>query len=187
MVRMLRSMVVAAVLGVAVPTAAVAETQLVEEFKFGVLAHDVGLFAKHIETGSDINFEMLFTPPEFFRVIGSPRPHLGGSLNTAGKTNDGYFGLTWGITLIQNLFGWGGGVFANGSLGGALQDGFTNSAPPDRKKLGSTALFRESIELGYQLTPNLSVSGFVDHMSNANLAPHNAAITDAGARLGFKF
>jgi lipid A 3-O-deacylase len=130
---------------------------------------------------------MLFTPPEFFRVIGSPRPHLGGSLNTAGNTNAGYFGLTWGITLIQNLFGWGGGLFANGSLGGALQDGFRDSAPPDRKKLGSTALFRESIELGYQLTPNLSVSGFVDHMSNANLAPHNAGITDAGARLGFKF
>ena len=187
MVRMLRAVVVAAVLGIAVPTAAVAETQVVDEFKFGVLAHDVGLFDKHVESGADINFEMLFTPPEFFRVIGSPRPHLGGSLNTAGKTNDGYFGLTWGITLIQNLFGWGGGVFANGSLGGALQDGFTNSAPPDRKKLGSTALLRESIELGYQLTPNLSVSGFVDHMSNANLAPHNAAITDAGARLGFKF
>ena len=147
----------------------------------------VGLFDKHVESGADINFEMLFTPPEFFRVIGSPRPHLGGSLNTNGKTNDGYFGLTWGITLIQNLFGWGGSVFANGSLGGALQDGFSNSAPPHRKRLGSTALFRESVELGYQLTPNLSVSGFVDHMSNANLAPHNAGITDAGARLGFKF
>src|SRR5436305_826805 len=139
MLRMLRSVVVAAVLGGAVPTAAVAETQLVDEFKFGVLAHDVGLFDKHAETGSDLNFEMLFTPPEFFRVIGSPRPQLGGSLNTAGKTNDGYFGLTWGITLIQNLFGWGGSVFANGSLGGALQDGFNNSAPPDRKKLGTTA------------------------------------------------
>jgi len=49
------------------------------------------------------------------------------------------------------------------------------------------ALFRESVELGYQLTPNLSVSGFVDHMSNANLAPRNAGLTDAGARLGFKF
>ena len=109
------------------------------------------------------------------------------SLNTAGNTNSGYFGLTWGITLIQNLFGWGGSVFANGSLGGALQDGYTNSAPPDRKMLGSTALFRESVELGYQLTPNVSVSGFVDHMSNADLAQHNAGITDAGARLGFKF
>jgi lipid A 3-O-deacylase len=187
MVRMLRPAVVAAALAAAVPTAATAQTQLVDEFKFGVLAHDIGLFDKPVESGSDINFEMLFTPPEFFRVIGSPRPHLGGSLNTAGKTNDGYFGLTWGITLLQNLFGWGGSVFANGSLGGALQDGFRDSAPPDRKKLGSTALFRESVELGYQLTPNLSISGFVDHMSNANLAPHNAGITDAGARLGFKF
>ena len=187
MVGMHPSVVVAAMLVAALPAAAPAQTPVVDEFKFGVLAHDVGLFDKHVESGADINFEMLFTPPEFFRVIGSPRPHLGGSLNTNGKTNDGYFGLTWGITLIQNLFGWGGSVFANGSLGGALQDGFTNSAPPDRKKLGSTALFRESVELGYQLTPNLSVSGFVDHMSNANLAPHNAGITDAGARLGFKF
>jgi len=187
MMRMLRSALAAAILVTAVPAVAAAQTQLVDEFNFGVLAHDVGLFGTHVETGADINFEMLFTPPEFFRVIGSPRPHLGGSLNTAGNTNTGYFGLTWGITLIQNLFGWGGSVFANGSLGGALQDGFTNSAPPDRKKLGSTALFRESLELGYQLTPNVSVSGFVDHMSNANLAPHNAGITDAGARLGFKF
>ena len=187
MVGVLRSAVVAAVVAVVVPTAAVAETQLVDEFKFGVLAHDIGLFDSHVESGSDINFEMLFTPPEFFRVIGSPRPHLGGSLNTAGNTNAGYFGLTWGITLIQNLFGWGGSVFANGSLGGALQDGYRDSAPPDRKRLGSTALFRESVELGYQLTPSLSVSGFVDHMSNADLAPRNAGITDAGARLGFKF
>jgi lipid A 3-O-deacylase len=186
-VRVFRSGLAAVALSAAAPATVAAQSQPVDEFKFGVLAHDVGLFGTPVETGSDINFEMLFTPPEFFRFIGSPRPHLGGSLNTAGNTNTGYFGLTWGITLIQNLFGWGGGLFVNGSLGGALQDGFTNNAPPDRKKLGSTALFRESVELGYQLTPNLSVSGFVDHMSNANLAPHNAGITDAGARLGFKF
>ena len=171
----------------ACPGLAAAQSQIVDEFKFGILAHDIGLFDKHVETGADVNFEMLFTPPEFFSVIGSPRPHLGGSLNTAGNTNAGYFGLTWGITLIQNLFGWGNGVFLNGSLGGALQDGYRNDAPPDRKRLGSTALFRGSLELGYQLTPSVSISGFVDHMSNANLAPHNAGITDAGARLGFKF
>jgi lipid A 3-O-deacylase len=129
----------------------------------------------------------LFTPPEFFRAIGAPRPHIGGTLNTAGATNTGYFGLTWGITLIQNLFGWGGDLFGNGSLGGAFQDGYHNDAPPGRKNLGSTALFRESLELGYQLTPTVSISGFVDHMSNANLAPHNAGITNAGARLGLKF
>src|SRR5437899_3131810 len=179
-----------AILAVILPgfsTMAAAQTQIVDEFKFGVLAHDIGLFSTPVEAGANVNFEMLFTPPDILAIIGSPRPHLGGSLNTAGNTNTGYFGLTWGITLIQNLFRSGDGIFVNGSLGGALQDGFTNSAPPGRKKLGSTALFRESIELGYQLTPNLSVSGFVDHMSNADLAPHNAGMTDAGARLGFKF
>jgi lipid A 3-O-deacylase len=189
---MLRSAIVAAGLAAVGltatgPTMATAQTQIVDEFKFGALAHDIAVFGSPVEAGADVNFEMLFTPPDFLGIIGSPRPHLGGSLNTAGSTNTGYFGLTWGITLIQNLFRSGDGVFVNGSVGGALQDGFTNSAPPGRKTLGSTALFRGSVELGYQLTPSVSVSGFVDHMSNANLAPHNAGITDAGARLGFKF
>jgi hypothetical protein len=33
----------------------------------------------------------------------------------------------------------------------------------------------------------VSVSAFLDHMSNANLARHNAGLTDVGARLGFEF
>jgi len=169
------------------PIPATAQTGIVDELKIGVLAHDVALFDKHIENGADLNFEMLFTPPDIFAAIGSPRPHLGGTVNTAGNTDHGYFGLTWGIELIQSLFGHGDGVFLNGSLGGALQGGYENNAPPGRKSLGSTALFRESIELGYQATPSMSVSGFVDHMSNADLARRNAGLTDAGARFGFKF
>jgi lipid A 3-O-deacylase len=187
MARALCSALIAAALSGTVPTIVLAQSQPVSEFKFGVLAHDVGLFDKHVESGADVNFELLFTPPQALSVIGSPRPDVGGTLNTAGGTSSGYFGLTWGITLIQSLFGWGNSVFLNGSLGGAVQGGYTNEAPPDRKKLGSTLLARESLELGYQLTPSVSVSGFLDHMSNANLATHNAGLTDAGARLGFKF
>ena len=112
---------------------------------------------------------MLFTPPDLLRIIGSPRPHIGADINTSGNTSDGYFGLTWGITLIQSLFGSGDGVFVNGSLGGAFHDGFHRHAPAGRKRLGSRILFRESVELGYQLTPTISVSAFVDHISNANL------------------
>ena len=117
---MLRSAIVAAGLAATGltatgPTMAVAQTQMVDEFKFGVLAHDIAVFDSHVETGADVNFEMLFTPPDFLGGIGSPRPHLGGSLSTAGNTNTGYFGLTWGITLIQDLFGWGNSVFLNGS------------------------------------------------------------------------
>lgn len=172
------------------PVPAVAQVPYVDEMKVGVLSHDVGFLGHHVESGEDINLEVLFTSPTFLDVIGSPRPHLGGDINTDGKTSDGYFGLTWGIMLLQNLFQPGDGIFANGSLGGAVHDGSPLTGaqqPPGRKLLGSRILFRESAELGYAITPRVNVSAFLEHISNANLAPRNAGITSAGARLGFKF
>ena len=166
---------------------AAAQLKIVDEVKVGALAHDVGFLGRDIEDGAAINIEMLFTPPDLLRYIGSPRPHIGGEINTAGNTSYGYFGLTWGIMLIQNLFQSGDGIFGAGSLGGAVHDGYLTSAPPDRKRLGSRILFRESLELGYQLNPAISVSAILDHISNANLAPRNAGITSAGARIGVKF
>jgi lipid A 3-O-deacylase len=161
--------------------------QIVDEVKTGVLAHDIGFLTHHVEHGVDINLEMLFTPPDLLAIIGSPRPMIGADINTSGNTSDPYAGLTWGISLIQNLFRPGDSVFALGSLGGAYQDGYIDNAPPERKKLGSPILFRESAELGYQVTPMISISAILDHISNANLAQHNGGITSAGARLGFKF
>jgi lipid A 3-O-deacylase len=169
------------------PAPAAAQLTLVDEVKIGALAHDVGFLTHHVETGADINLEMLFTPPDVLRIIGSPRPHIGADINTSGNTSDGYFGLTWGIMLIQSLFGAGDGVFANGSLGGAIHDGNINTAPPGEKRLGSRILFRESAELGYQINPRTNISAILSHISNANLGVHNAGITSAGARLGVKF
>ena len=166
---------------------AAAQLKVVDEVKIGALAHDVGFLGHHLEKGPDVNLEMLFTPPDILSVIGSPRPHIGADVNAAGKTSDGYFGLTWGIMLIQSLFGAGDGVFVNGSLGGAVHDGYIDSGPANRKLLGSRVLFRESAELGYQLNPQINVSALLDHISNANLGRHNMGITSAGARLGFKF
>ena len=163
------------------------QAKVVDEVKVGILGHDLGFLTHHVEAGADVNLEVLFTPPDFLSVIGSPRPHIGADINTAGHTSDGYFGLTWGITLIQSLFGWDRGVFANGSLGGAIHDGHIDSAPAGDKRLGSRILFRESAELGLQINPTLSVSAILDHISNANLGEHNAGITSAGARLGVKF
>ena len=168
-------------------TEPVAAPKIIDELKVGGLAHDVGFLGHHVEGGADVNVELLFTSPDLLRYIGSPRPHIGGDINTSGNTSDGYFGLTWGIMLIQNLFGAGDGVFANGSLGGAVHDGHLLTAPPDRKRLGSRILFRESLELGYQVNPVVSVSAILDHISNANLASRNAGITSAGARIGFRF
>lgn len=179
-------LVVALPLAVAAARAA-AQPPLIDELKIGVLANDVAVFERHVEAGTDVNFEMLFTPPEIFRPIGSPRPDIGMTINSAGETQRGYFGLTWGISLIQRLFGANDNVWANGSLGGAVHNGFVDDAPPGRKNLGSPVLFRLSLELGYQATPTVSVSAFAEHMSNANLAPQNDGMTDLGARLGFKF
>ena len=167
--------------------AAAQQAKIVDELKLGVLSHDVGFLGHHVEGGADVNVEMLFTPPPILRAIGSPRPTIGADINTAGNTSDGYFGLTWGIKLIQSLFGWGHGVFLNGGLGGAVTNGDIDRAPPGRKALGSPVLFHLDAELGLDLTPRTSVSIFVDHMSNAGLAAHNPGITNAGARLGFKF
>jgi lipid A 3-O-deacylase len=172
------------------PVGAAAQIKFVDEVKIGALSHDVGFLTHHVEGGADVNLEVLFVSPDLLGLIGSPRPHIGADINTAGNTSDGYFGLTWGWTLLPSLYG-AGAVFANGSLGGAVQDGFTGTAtsiaPPGRKLLGSQVLFRESAELGYQITPIVSVSAILDHISNANLAPRNAGITSAGARLGFRF
>ena len=161
--------------------------QIIDEVKLGALGHDVGFLGDNIEHGPDVNAEVLFVSPDFLSIIGSPRPHIGGDINTAGETSDAYFGLTWGVSLIQNLLRPGDYIFANGSLGGAYQDGFIDNAPIGRKRLGSPVLFRESAELGYQITPMVSVSAILDHISNANLAQHNAGITSAGGRVGFKF
>jgi lipid A 3-O-deacylase len=182
------SLAAAALLMLKAPAAA--QVKIIDELKVGALAHDVGFLGHHVEGGGDVNLEVLFAPPGILDIIGSPRPHIGADINTDGKTSDGYFGLTWGITLIQNLFQPGDGLFVNGSLGGAVHDAspLTGATqPPGRKLLGSRILFRESAELGYAVTPRVNVSGFLDHISNANLAPRNAGITSAGARLGFKF
>src|SRR5260221_95681 len=70
---------------------------------------------------------------------------------------------------------------------GAVPKGKMDSDVPNRKGLGSRVLFQEYVELGFRATRVLSLSVFLDHMSNANLARRNAGMTDVGLRTGFKF
>jgi lipid A 3-O-deacylase len=159
----------------------------IDEFKAGGLVHDTGVGDPHVESGVDVNLEVLFKSLEFLSIIGAPRPHLGGDINTSGRTSSGYAGLTWRADLLGNLLNPGDAIFVTGSLGGAIHDGFIDTAPPGRKRLGSRVLFRESAELGYQITPTFSIAGFIDHISNANFGRHNAGDTNGGGRLGIKF
>lgn len=149
----------------------------VSEIRLGVLGHDVGVFGSAKEEGPDLNGEVLFDP---LRILWAPRPHLGVSLNTRGDTSQAYAGLTWSWNLTRD-------VFVEASLGGALHNGYDDTDRPDRKSLGFPLLFRESLGLGVRVGPNLTLSLFLDHVSNARLADRNQGLDNFGIRWGYRF
>jgi len=166
------------------------------ELKFGVLAHDAA-FLGGKEHGVDFNPEVIMPSPvpdawadslpAYLRWMVQPRPTFGGEINSSHYTNQFYFGTTWTWMLANNIFQPGDGFTAGIFFGGAVNDGKTVSFQSDRKSLGSNILFRESLELGYWITPRIEISGYIDHVSNAGFARYNQSINDVGARLGFRF
>ena len=150
------------------------------EVRGGILAHDRGPFTNNEEGGADINLEVLFRSPDFLGSIGSPRPHLGFSVNTSGDTDQFYAGLTWEWAFWRRLF-------AGFSLGGAVHDGKTETSRTDRKELGCRVLFRGSLELGYRLTRRHGVSLFYDRISNLDICDNNEGLETAGVRYGYRF
>ncbi len=154
----------------------------VSEFRFGVLNHDEGPFSRNKEEDNpDINVEVLFVSPEFLDVIWSPRPHIGADINTGDDTSSYYFGLSWEWFLWRNLF-------AGFSLGGAFHDGETGiSGRTDKKELGCSPLFRESVEMGWLFAEHHSVSFMLDHISNAKLCDQNEGLENFGIRYGYRF
>src|SRR5215469_7282140 len=117
----------AAMLMAAVPfsltTSAALADGIVDEVKAGVLAHDVGFLGNSVEGGADIVGEVLLRSPNFLHIIGAPRPTIGGSANTNGKTNYVYFDMTWTAAVWQLILQQGDGMYVGGVLGGAVHDG----------------------------------------------------------------
>jgi len=150
------------------------------EVRVGALAHDEGPFSHKKESGIDANVELLFNSPDFLKIIWSPRPHIGGNVNSSGDTSQGYVGLSWEWEFWRFMFG-------GFSLGGAVHTGETTNAPLDRKELGCRVLFRESVELGVRFAERHSVSAFLDHISNAKLCSTNEGLENLGVRYGYKF
>ena len=148
----------------------------ISELRLGVLAHD----PVSPERGTaDINGEILFKPLP--NVPWMLRPHVGGTVNTSGKTSHVYAGLSWGMDLSER-------VFIEASLGGVLQNGKNGKKiPANRNAMGCVAQFRESVSLGIRLSQNWSVMGTVEHVSNAGLCHKNRGLTNFGLRAGYRF
>ena len=155
---------------------------LISEVRLGILAHDHDLapFSRSEENGIDGNFEILFRTPDCLEKYGSPRPHLGVSLNMSGDTSQVYSGLTWEWNLTRNWF-------FNFSLGASAHNGKTTTTKTDRKELGCRVLFRESMDIGYKFYDRHSVSAFFDHISNAKLCEKNEGLETLGLRYGYRF
>ncbi len=154
---------------------------IISEVKFGVLAHDIGPFSSNEEdVTANINAELLFASPRFLSFLWSPRPHLGLTINPEGDTSQIYAGLTWEITLSRHWF-------IDFSFGGSLHDGERTTTRDDRKELGCRLLFRESFEIGYRFDSGHSLTGFLAHISNANICDKNEGLENAGLRYGYRF
>lgn len=157
-----------------------------EEVRLGGLAHGFG----NPERGTwDVNaevlsrrFDLVPTTDPFWKAL-APRLHLGASINTGGRTSQGYVGLTWIYDVTRRLF-------VEGSVGGAVNDGRTGYegvTPFNRAKLGCHVLFRESASVGYRLTESWSVMATLDHVSNGTLCGLNRGLNTVGLRLGYRF
>jgi hypothetical protein len=151
------------------------------ELRVGFLRPDVGVFGTHKEKGGiDLNGEVLFNSPRVLSWIGAPRPHVGITGNTAGNTGYVYIGMTWHFELWRALF-------LEPSVGGAAHNGKYNHATNDRKSLGCSLQFRESLSLGYHLTKRVNASLYLDHISNAGICSGNEGMESAGLRMGYSF
>ena len=156
---------------------------ILSEVRFGVLAHGID---EHESGTVDVNGEMLFVKPTHLQGAWDyliPRFHLGGNLNTAGRTSDVYGGVTWQFPIYSRFFGELG-------FGGDLNDGNTSKVFPKGNtdiRVGCVANFRESASLGYHLDEHWNAMAFAEHASNAGLCAHNEGITAIGGRVGYVF
>ncbi len=151
------------------------------ELRGGVFAHD----PSSPEQGSvDINGEFLVRLPIQQTTVPDwliPRPHIGFTANTAGKTSHAYVGVSWTYDITQK-------IFVEASFGGAVHNGYTGNVPKrGENSLGCSPLFRESGSLGYRLTEHWSVMATVEHLSNAGICKQNRGLTNVGGRVGYSF
>jgi hypothetical protein len=186
------------VLGTLVAAApALAGDGLLTGIFLGVLDHNVPILGPQHEHGVDINAEaqfQSFVPDSTVSGIGAgwrwllqPGPEIGVQANTSGYTSELYFGLAWTVDLIVGGLLWPNhAVFFSFSFGPSFNNGHVHSNYT-HLSLGSNVLFRESVELGYRITPRWSLSVYFSHSSNAGLANDNAGLDDLGMRVGLHF
>lgn len=163
------------------------DASFISEVKTGIVAHDVGFFGRQKEDGLDSSFEFLFRRINYNLLwLGKPKPHIGATINMGGDTSQGYAGLTWNYKLPKKMF-------FNFSWGLAYHNGdkkhSANNVVVNKKELGSSVLFREAAEIGWNFYGKDSISLRLDHISNGNLwgEDTNEGLDTFGIFYGYRF
>jgi len=144
----------------------------------GGLAHDQGPASDHNEHGIDLNLEVQFAPLDFF---GTPRPHLGATLNFSGGTSAAYAGLSFPFYTSSRWL-------LDGFLGIAVHDGPLHKAPENCRLnsdcgFGTRFLPRLGLEIGYRLDAASAITMLYDHMSHKGIiGGENEGIDHFGLR-----
>lgn len=176
----MRSLCGIAFASAAVLSAPVHAHELFSEVRLGVLGHDTGPFSGSKEHGVDFNAELYFNDLGWFGGTWEARPSVGLTVNTEGDTSQVYAGLNVGGGVA-------GPVFLEFGFGVAAHDGEHETMSPDKKELGCTVLFHLSTSVGVMVSDDVSLSAYLDHISNGNLCDNNEGMETAGVRLGFRF
>lgn len=158
----------------------------VSEVRVGVLAHDQAPIVNNVESGTDLNVEVMFNSPAILDGIGSPRPHVGATIASEG-TSILYAGLNW-----QHDFNtrW----FVSADLGLAAHDGDplqeSEQTPYEQqteKALGCRVVLHVAVGAGYRFSPRWNMGLHYQHLSNATLCGSNEGLENIGVRVGYVF
>jgi lipid A 3-O-deacylase len=175
---------------------AMAQAQLVEEVRVGVLQHNICVADcknANKEDGPTVEGELVFASPGVFRYVLSPRPYAIASINTAGDTSYGGFGLLWNFDFAEK---WS----FEPSLGyvihdGALESPFPQGSPEseafaeENVFLGSEDLFRTGFALNRDFGENWGGQLVYEHLSHGQILGdgRNQGLDSAGVRVYYKF
>lgn len=173
-----------------------AQAQLVEELRVGVLQHNICVSDcknANKEDGPTVEGELVFASPGVFRYILSPRPYAIASINTAGDTNYGGVGLVWNFDFAEK---WS----IEPSLGyvihdGALESPFPQGSPEseafanENVFLGSEDLFRTGFAINRDFGENWGGQLIYEHLSHGQILGEgrNQGLDSAGVRVYYKF
>jgi lipid A 3-O-deacylase len=168
-----------------------ADNLSISEVKFGFLKHDVDhvidiTSAREEDGGLDLNAQVLFNGPRFLRWIGSPRPALGATINTEGRTSHVHADLNWSYTFDFGLeLGVNGGFAVHD---GRIDDDKLDANHVIDKRLGSRVLFHFAPEIGYRFNNGYGIALYWEHLSNGQVLTDtdtNQGLDNVGVRFSY--